>query len=292
MKSMTGFGVATASNRSVELEISLKSVNGRFLDVRLHSPREYTSFESEIKKLITEKLARGTVDVYIQRRLKPAAIKRQVIVQSDLAQTYLTALKKLGKDLKIKGAPTLDMIVRLPDILKIEETSQLVSGEKELVLQVLSEAVKGIDSERKREGSALREELRRQLGRLSELHGDFKKNAAQAAHELAKRFRDRLTKLGFEGQLEDARMAQEIVVQADRADIAEEIVRLGEHLVAYTELLKSNEAQGKKMDFYAQELLREVNTIGSKSQVAALTAAVVEAKTVVERIREQVQNIE
>ena len=290
---MTGFGTANASSRSVELEISIKSVNGRFLDVRLHSPREYTPFESEIKKLISEKISRGTVDVYVQRRLKPAAQKRRVQVQNDLAQTYLTAIKKLGKDLKIKSAnPTLEMILKLPDILKIEETSQLATGEKELVLEVLTEALKAIDGERQREGGALRDELKKQLGRLSELHDVFKKNSAQAAQELAKRFRDRLTKLGFEGQLDDARMAQEIVVQADRADIAEEITRLHEHIMAYLDLVESDEAQGKKMDFYAQELLREVNTIGSKSQITQLTAAVVEAKTVVERIREQVQNIE
>jgi uncharacterized protein (TIGR00255 family) len=109
---------------------------------------------------------------------------------------------------------------------------------------------------------------------------------------LERRYRDRLQKLGFSGVLDDQRIAQEIVMQLDRADVSEELTRLKEHLKAYRQLLSSQESHGKKLDFYAQELLREVNTIGSKSQIAKLTGLVVDAKTVVEKIREQVQNVE
>ena len=292
MKSMTGFGTAKAASKTVELEVSIKTVNGRFLEVRLHAPREYASLESEFKKLLSTRIGRGTVDIYFQRRLKPQAAAKQVSLDEELALGYLQAVKGLGKALKIKGTPSLEMMSRFPDLIKVEETSSLQPSEDKLAFKVLNDAIAACDSERQREGLSLQKELERLLKALEVSSGVFQDLSNEARSELEKRYRDRLAKLGFAGQIDDQRLAQEIVVQADRADIAEEITRLTEHISAYRDLLKTNDSQGKKMDFYAQELLREVNTVGSKSHVSKLTAAVVEAKTIVERIREQVQNVE
>jgi len=177
-------------------------------------------------------------------------------------------------------------------VLQVEEREEVSEAEKEAVFKLVSEAMMACDRERRREGQALEAELQRLCARLEDLVGRMEALKAEANADLERRYRERLQKLGFEGRVDDQRIAQEIVIQLDRADISEEMVRLREHVKAYRELLKSQEPQGKKLDFYAQELLREVNTIGSKSHIAKLTSLVVDAKTVVEKIREQVQNAE
>jgi uncharacterized protein (TIGR00255 family) len=292
MKSMTGFGKAQATSQTVDLEVSIKSVNGRFLEVRLHAPKEYAFLESEFKKLLSSKIIRGTVDIYFQRHLTEQAQAKQVSLNEELAQGYMQALKDLRRALKLKGTPTLEMLARFPDLIKVEESASLQPSENKLALKVLSEALTACEVERNREGLSLQKELERLLLALEQSAKTFEQLSDEARLELEKRYRERLQKLGFAGQIDDQRLAQEIVIQSDRADINEEITRLREHIRAYRELLLAADSQGKKMDFYAQELLREVNTIGSKSQISKLTAAVVEAKTTVERIREQVQNVE
>jgi uncharacterized protein (TIGR00255 family) len=292
MKSMTGFGRATESTKELELDISLKSVNGRFLEIRLHMPREYASLESEFKKSISKYLTRGTVDLYVNRRPGPAADTADVQVRAALAKKWLKAYKDLAKELKLKQQPDLEMISRAPDVLKIEDRSQMTDAEKKLVIKTVADAVKACDSERVREGKSLQLELTKLLADLESRVQKMEGLRADANKELEKKFRERLDRLGLEGTVDPQRLTQEIILQIDRTDIAEEIQRLREHIKAYRDLLQSKDSQGKKLDFYAQELLREVNTVGSKSHVAALTAEVVDAKTLVERIREQVQNAE
>ncbi len=292
MKSMTGFGTASVSSSIVELEINIRAVNGRFLEMRLHLPREYAPLESSLKKQLNSVFQRGTVDVYVSRKLKAQAQTKKVSVQEDLAAEYMKGLKKLRTTLKIKDEVSLDTIVRLPDVVRVEEQTDLTPSEKTLVEKVFKKAADACDEERGREGVSLNKELTKHLLQLEKLTGALSEIREVANEELEKRFKDRLEKLGFEGKVDPQRLAQEIIMQLDRTDINEELARLKEHVEAYRQLLSSKEPQGKKMDFYAQELLREVNTIGSKSHIAKLTSLVVEAKTVVERIREQVQNVE
>jgi uncharacterized protein (TIGR00255 family) len=292
MKSMTGFGSASISTPEFELDINVKSVNGRFLDLRLHLPREYSPFESEMKKHLGQIFFRGTVDVYFNRRLGPAGESLNVKVQTALAEKYLNALQTLTQTLKLSGQPSLEMLLRFPDVIKTEELKDLSGKEKAQVIATLLEATKACDQERVREGLSLKKEFGELLSALDLFVKSSETLRTQANEALEKRYQERLAKFGFEGQIEPQRLAQEVVMQLERADISEEISRLREHLKAYRELLNNPVAQGKKLDFYAQELLRELNTIGSKSHVAELTQAVVEAKTVIERVREQVQNVE
>lgn len=310
MKSMTGFG--RSSNRSVahvgarsakagksaaraigvELDVSLRSVNGRYLEIRFHLPREYAGLESELKALIAETFARGTIDLYINRERAPGSGAAEVKVNTELARQWLKSYRQLGKDLKLEAEPTLELLTRIPEVLHVEEHAEASDAEKKLVLQLVKQAVESCDKERQREGKALESELNSHCARLEDLAVRMEALKEEARSELERRFKDRLQKLGFEGKVDDQRLAQEIVIQLDRTDVSEELARLKEHLKAYRQLLKSPEPQGKKLDFYAQELLREVNTIGSKSHIAKLTGLVVEAKTLVEKIREQVQNAE
>jgi uncharacterized protein (TIGR00255 family) len=301
MKSMTGFGRATnataettapLASPDVELDISLRSVNGRFLEIRFHLPREYAGFESELKALIATVFSRGTMDLYVNRVRTAVAGANSVSMNVDLATQWLAAYRALGSQLKLVSQPSLDQLVKVPDVLRIEQDQAITESEKEALFKLVREAVQRCDEERVREGLSLSTELTQLCARLENLASDMEAMKADANSELEKRYRDRLQKLGFEGEVDDQRLAQEIVMQLDRADVSEELSRLREHLKAYRQLLLSPQSQGKKLDFYAQELLREVNTIGSKSHIAKLTGFVVDAKTVVEKIREQVQNVE
>ena len=309
MKSMTGFGrsltvsrkaaaseAAPAEPRASEfqLDISIKSVNGRYLDLRFHLPREYASFEGELKSLLTPIFTRGTVDIYINR-LRSAETPT-INVNLDLAEAWVQSYRLLAQNLHLNSEPTLEMISRVPEIFRVETESEVSDAEKSAVKVQLLEAALGCDRERTREGAALQKELGVLCTKLQALAEQAEELKAEAGQELDRKLRERLEdqlkKRGFEGKIDDQRLAQEIVMMLDKADIAEEIQRLREHISAYAKLLMSTESQGKKLDFYAQELLREVNTIGSKSHLTKLTHIVVEAKTIVERIREQVQNIE
>jgi uncharacterized protein (TIGR00255 family) len=275
----------------LELDVSVRAVNGRYLEMRFHLPREYAGLESDFKALITKTFTRGTLDIYVNRGRGTAA-KSKVQVNTELAREWLDGYKRLGKTLKLNAKPTLELLTRVPEVFHVEEISEASQAEKALVFKLLGQALAACDQERVREGKALSAELDSLCARLEKLGIEMEALKAEATAELEKRYRERLQKLGFEGNVDDQRIAQEIVMQLDRADVSEELARLREHLKAYRQLLKSEEPQGKKLDFYAQELLREVNTIGSKSHIARLTALVVDAKTVVEKVREQVQNVE
>ncbi|MCM2280642.1 MAG: YicC family protein [Bdellovibrionaceae bacterium] len=292
MKSMTGFGRASHSSSELELDVTLKCVNGRFLETRFHMPREYGSFEAEFKRLIGERILRGTVDIYVARRPGPDSEAFDVQVHTPLAKKWLKAYQSLAKELKLKTGPDFEIIAKSPDVLTLHEKAEVPEREHKLAVRLLGEAVQACDEERGREGRSLQKTLNQLLENLSSLVEKMEGLRAAANQELERKFRERLDRLGMDAAVDPQRLAQEIIIQIDRADIAEEISRLKEHLRAYIELVKGKDSQGKKLDFYAQELLREVNTIGSKSHVSALTNVVVDAKAVVERIREQVQNAE
>lgn len=289
---MTGYGSSQLTNRELDLEISIRSVNGRFLDCRIHLPREYASFEVEIKKRINQIFRRGTIDVYVNRKLLDRSRQMEVVVQKSMARKWLKAYRDLAKDLKIRGDLNLSTVANLPEVMVVRESHGLLPSEKKVLFQTLQKSIRLCDQERKREGRALKAEL---LSLLRELGQKVKKMQVQVSSQgksIKKRLENRLSLSGLEQKVDPQRLAQEIAIQLDRSDITEELTRLKEHLGHFTRLVHSQETQGKKLDFYTQELLREVNTIGSKSQAAQLTETVVGAKALVEKIREQVQNIE
>jgi uncharacterized protein (TIGR00255 family) len=292
MKSMTGYGNARSGSEEVDLEVTVRAVNGRFLELRTQLPPHYAFLESEIKSVVGQLFKRGRVDLTIRRRPGVRASTLKVQVQSDLARQWIEGYKQLGRDLRLLAEPNLDMVARLPDVIHFEERTDISTQEKRLVLDTVMKAVKNCDQERLREGQALSRELNSLLVNLKRHVEKIFRFREQATKALQKKFRERLSKLELENLVSEPRMMQEIAVQIERADITEEIVRLKEHVRVFSTLIDSNEGQGKKLDFYTQELLREVNTIGSKSQLAPLTKLVVDSKSIVEQIREQVQNVE
>ena len=290
---MTGYGFARFTSDSLDMDVTIRSVNGRFLDIRLHLPKEYLSIESEIKSKITKFFTRGTVDIYVNRRsLEQSEIK----VASEIGQKWAKAYRDLAKTLKIAPKLSIEHIATLPNVMVIETISEISTSEKKTFYQVCDQAVKQCLKERIREGQALKKGI-------SEMLVSFKENVAQieairseANGALEARLKKRLFEKANETfgglDLDPIRFAQEVVYQIDRSDINEEVQRLNEHIQHIVNLIESKECHGKKLDFYCQELLRETNTIGAKSQIAELTRLVVLAKTTIEKIKEQVQNIE
>ncbi|MEQ1722382.1 MAG: YicC/YloC family endoribonuclease [Pseudobdellovibrio sp.] len=296
MKSMTGFGNFRTQNNEVSIEVSIRAVNGRFLETRFHLPRGYFPFEAELKKKFSNLVIRGTVDVYIARKVKATSSIGKVVINTKLAQEYMKAFKKLSTDLRINENVRLEQISKQPDVIQIEENESLSSNEVSLLKKTFEAALKKFDGERVREGGALKKDLQKNLKDLQKHIQKVSKLREEANKMLLERFESKVkARLPKEvaGQMMDPqRISQEIVIQLEKADINEEITRLAEHIKNFDKLVELPIVEGKKLDFYTQELLREVNTIGSKSQVAGITEAVVEAKTLIERIREQVQNIE
>ncbi len=296
MKSMTGYGLARSQSNEVSIEVSVRAVNGRFLENRFHLPRGYYGFESDLKKKLTEFIKRGTVDVYISRKQKANSVSSKIVMNTKLAAEYLKAFKKLSKDLQMNEAVKFELITRQSDVIQIEEQDQIAANEIILLKKTFEAALKKFEVERLREGLALKKDLQKNLKDLQKYVLKISKLREDANKMLQEKFeaklKSRLPKDAAAQGIDPQRITQEIVIQLEKADINEEITRLNEHLKNFEKIIELDVVEGKKLDFYTQELLREVNTIGSKSQVAGITESIVESKTLIERIREQVQNVE
>ncbi len=292
MKSMTGYGTSRAEKKGLSIEISIRTVNGRFLEPRFHLPREFHQFESDLKKKLSEVILRGTCDIFVSRRLKNHSSNAQLQLNSELAKKYYQAYQKLSKELKLNQTFHVEQFARLPEVISIEQKQELIQGEEVLLKKVFQAALTANDKERNREGLFLKKDLLRLLSTLEKVINCISELREAANADLQSRYETKV-KNRLKGQeIDPQRLTQEIVIQLERADINEELTRLSEHINNYRQLLESQTAEGKKLDFYTQELLREVNTIGSKSQIAQITTSVVEAKTLIERMREQVQNVQ
>lgn len=287
---MTGYGSSQGKAKDLELEVHVKSVNGRFLELRFHLPKEYAPFETDFRKIF-EPWSRGTVDVYIHR--KPAGDNRvhSTKLKVATAKHWAKELKNLAHSIGLKHDLSLRDVLQMPFVMEHQDRGALLPGELKLVESHLKKAVARADNFRAREGVMLRKEALRLLKELEERVTDmsgWREEAMKSSHQ---RLKSRLAAMEAE-QMDASRLALETALMIDKMDVHEEVVRLKEHIKACRTLTLSAHAKGKKMDFYCQELLREVNTIGSKSQLASLTEAVVDAKSLIEKFREQVQNIE
>jgi uncharacterized protein (TIGR00255 family) len=300
MNSMTGFGTSQLKNRQLEIEVHVKSVNGRFLEVRFHLPKEYSPYENDFRKAFSGRWLRGTVDVYIHRRPGAHVRLQTVHVRKENARHWTTELKKLARELNVAADLSLRDILQMPYVMEHQDRLSLLPGELKLVEAQISKAAERCRLAREREGGVLKKELLQQIKNLESAISDMESCREDANKQAGQRLKSRLATIndiGSSGRTEaidGQRLALETALIMDKMDVHEEIIRLKEHAKACRILVQSaaGEGHGKKLDFYCQELLREVNTIGSKSQFASLTQIVVVAKSVIEKFREQVQNIE
>ncbi|MCC6763551.1 MAG: YicC family protein [Deltaproteobacteria bacterium] len=290
VRSMTGFGSASAPLAGGRLTIELRSVNQRFLDVRVTAPREYAPWEAACRELVGKHVARGRVEVYVSRNA-PTRGRTRVVLNVEAARDYAAAWRKVAAELGIRSALDLGLL-RGAEIFETVETPRDLRSEFPAASRVLARALATLDQARRREGRNLQRDMLQRGARLVAIERAIRAHAATVAGELQAKVNDRLQNLLKGSTVDPARVAQEVAYLAERSDVTEELVRLRSHLEELRTLLGTGGAVGKQVEFLLQETHREVNTIGSKVNQLEITRLVVEAKGEIERLREQVQNVE
>lgn len=294
---MTGFGqFSTESKKSLPIiDVKLKTLNSRFFEAKIHLPHEYQAFEPEIRQILQKQIRRANLDLYIRRERQIQNGNQDMGEQIQQAQAHLKNLKTMANKLSLKFDIGLkDLLSLYPSILSPSSLPNLSASdllkEKKHLFKALEAAIDILNAHRKKEGAALLKDLSALLEQLTQKHQQILKFRTQLESEIKQRYQKKMTALLQNNQLDPQRLAQEMAIIMDRGDIHEELIRISEHLKNFKDLLL--EAEGKKLDFYTQELLREFNTVGSKTQMIEITQTVVDAKSLIEKIREIVQNIE
>ena len=289
---MTGYGKAERTDSEGRtLIVEIRSVNHRYGEISIRLPRHCYAFEQDVKKIVAERLKRGKIEVSIQEE-RSDGVTMAPTLNLTLARGYLEAFRTLKEELALEGEPTLPLIAGQRDVFVMREQPTGEEELQELLMATVRHAVSVHEEMRKREGVALLEDFLNRRSVLTRLMDQIEKRAPAVVAEHAVRLRERLRQLLGDTTLDEARLLQEVALMADRSDISEEIVRFTSHLQQFDEALTCGEPVGRKMDFLLQEMNREVNTIGSKANDGTLASFVVELKAELEKIREQVQNIE
>lgn len=295
LRSMTGFGQAVRNVSGTKLQIDIRSVNHRYSEVSIRLPREWLMLEDQLRKLVQQSLKRGRVDVFVTVE-REAQLGQQAAVNWPLVESYVSAADQLHERLNLPAEERLRLvdILALPDAVGIsEEQTDDVEQISAEMTDCLMEAVQQLTLMREAEGRHLHEELVRRLHTVNELHHQIELEAPAAVEHMRRKLRMRIEELLSEsGGYDEQRFVMEVALLAERANIDEELTRLSSHCQQFQTMLESDEPVGRKLDFLIQEMNREVNTIGSKANYSAITNLVVDLKAELEKIREQVQNIE
>lgn len=289
MKSMTGYGRGQAVVGGVGLSIEIKTVNHRYADISVRAPRFLMPLEVQAKKQVNAVLKRGKIDVYINQ-VGGDELRVRPVAQTRLAAAYVEAFQQL-REVGAEGGVPLALLAAQPEVLTLQEVGFADNEVADCLQQALDKALQQVLEMRDAEGRAMDGDIRERLGLLQESLQCIEQRASVVPVEWQRKLGERLARLqGVEA--DPQRLAQEVAIVADRCDISEEVVRFNSHLQQFEQLLGQDEPIGRQLDFLVQELNREANTIGSKSNDATLTRYVVALKSELEKIREQVQNIE
>jgi len=295
IRSMTGFGRASFQVDTQAFDVESRSVNHRYLDSRVRLPRIFSSLEAEVRARIQARFARGKVDVSVNSA-GSAAPPARLEVDLEAARSYLGAAAQLQQSESMQGSLEVGVLLALPGVARFVEPQ--LSGEalREALLGAVDAALEALDSMRATEGAVLERELLQRVAAVEAMADSLEARASSVQEAVRERLRRRAEQLGRETGLQDeARMYQEIVIAADRLDVTEEIVRLRSHSEQFRRIAAEGDVGkpvGRRLDFLLQEFGREANTIGSKSGDAPIAHEIVELKTEIERMREQVQNVE
>ena len=291
MYSMTGYGRGFASRDGRELTIELKSVNNRFLDISMKLPRQLSFLEESLRKLISDSLNRGHVDVFVNYR-NLRSDSKTVRLDHALLNAYLSSARESAEELGLTDDLTISKLLLLPDVTTILPADEDQQALLELSSASMIGAIDNLKAMRFKEGERLKLDLRTRLETMTKYSLDIESRAPAVVEEYREKLNARIDELLGEAEIDRARLATEVAIFADRAAIDEEIVRLKTHLIHFGELLTDAEPVGRKMDFLVQEMNRECNTIGSKANDGELTTIVLLCKAEIEKLREQIQNIE
>lgn len=291
IKSMTGYGRVEAICEGRNIIVEAKSVNHRFLEIALRTPASLYPMEMEYKKKISERFKRGRIDVSI-RLEGEGADSGKIQLNLDIARGYFDAFNRLREEFHIEEPVQLKNLIGFRDIFTPPVENQLSDEFLAQLESALLEALAILAGMRQEEGIALYSDMKMRLDLLGNLTKSIQARAPQVVLDYSKRLSERVKELMSGIEIDPARLAQEIAIMADRCDITEEIVRMQSHIGQFEALLQSDEAEGRKIDFLLQEMNREINTIGSKSNDADIARQVIEAKSELGKLREQAQNIE
>lgn len=291
IRSMTGFGRATAETEGYFITVELKSVNHRYFDFSCRLPRQYGFAEDKLKSYINSKVSRGKIDCY----LGIEALKTddaEVVVNHTLASAYVNALKELSDTYTLKEDYGAAGIARFPDVLVLKKAEEDEEKLWSLIEPVAGEAVEKIIKMREIEGEKMRKDIASRASYILECVSFIEERSPQTVKEYNDKLVSRVHELIGDVSLDEGRIIQEVAIFADKVAVAEETVRLRSHISQLQTFLESEEPIGRKMDFLVQEINREANTIGSKASDVDIARKVVDIKAEVEKIREQIQNIE
>jgi uncharacterized protein (TIGR00255 family) len=291
LKSMTGFGRAEGETTLGKVVVESRSVNHRYCDINIKLPKRLSLFENRIKEIIRSQVSRGRIDVSF--RLDTVGEEGvQLSVDLELAQQYYRVLQELKEKLQLKDDITLNLLAWAKDIITAKEESGDIEPYWEEILPILKQSFKNMDDMKRLEGESLSKDLQQRLEHIAQQLQMIKQQFPTHLKAALSRLHERLRSLLEGMEIDPSRFQQEVAFLGERTDITEEIVRAESHLAQFCSLLEGNEPVGRKMDFLLQEIHREVNTVSAKANDAEISQRVVEVKSELEKIREQVQNIE
>ncbi len=291
LKSMTGFGEGAATSAGIRVTVELSAVNRKQLDVNISLPRNLVTLDAQVQNMIRGEFSRGRVSGIV-RVDATDGFAGTVTVDRKLAGKYVEEMRKVAVKLKLSDDLGAEAIARLPGVVTVDQTNLDADHVSAVLDKAMASALRGMARMRATEGKALESDLRERITQLDAVVKAIGKLAPAVVASYREKLLQRMEDAGLEDLASDERIIKEVAVFADRSDISEELVRLSSHLKQFRQLLRASEPVGRTLDFLCQELFREINTVGSKANEIEITRHVVAFKTELERIREQVQNIE
>ena len=290
IKSMTGYGKSSLSINLREYQVEIKTVNHKYIDTNIRLPRSISYLEDDIRKLITSKLKRGKVDVLITFE-NFNKDDNEIKINKELAKMYIDSFKDLAQEENLSTNIDVTEITKLPDVVIVKSNIDEEQIKTEL-LQVVENAINNLIEMRQSEGNRISGDILAKISQIEEKNEEIFGLSTGLIREYVVKLETRIKEILKTEELDKSRLMQEIVIYADKCSVEEEVTRLRSHISQLREIINSKEPTGKKMDFLIQEMNRETNTIGSKANNLEITNRVIDIKTILEDIREQVQNIE
>ena len=292
LNSMTGYGRSEQHNGLFACKVEIRSVNNRFIEINTRLPKFLAALELPIKKLIKSRCARGSFDLFLNlENNSESSANSEVKPNLRMASQYFEAFKQIKEELGLSGDIPIDALLDLKDIIKTEPLT-LDASHESIILETVDQALSALIEMRREEGENLQADLAERLQGIRQLAGSIKERQPVVLEEYRKRLQDKIKTLTEGIELDPTRLAQETALLADRCDISEEITRLESHLEQFSDLFQKGGPMGRKLEFITQEINRETNTIGSKSVDYQVSQHAIEIKSLLEKIREQLQNIE
>ncbi len=291
MKSMTGYGKGEADDGVRKVTVEIKAVNNRFLDINTRFPKSLSYVEDCVKKQVQEKLKRGTIDVYYTYEVTGDTDK-SVVFDRALAEKYVSAARQAKSEFLLTDDITVMSVLRMPDVLNIVTAEENQDEIKKLFSEAAKKAVAELDVMRTIEGRSVKADLTRIIGNIVAALKEVAVRAPSVVLDYKEKLNKRISELLEKPIVDESRMATEVAVFADKCDINEEISRLTSHIDQFMMALESDEPQGRRLDFLSQEMNREINTMGSKANDLELAKLVIGMKNELEKIKEQIRNVE